>query len=124
VAGPTTRDSMTVEQYRAAQAVAMTERDLQKEVRKLALDAGWETFTWWTSLNSPAGWPDLVLVRESPGFARPRTAAMVFVELKKEKGFLTPPQVRVHRLLALTGHAVYVWRPSDLLAGKIAEALA
>jgi len=135
-------ETMTPDEYRKVLAEAMSEKALQANVRKLAAAHGWRAFCWWSSLHSPAGWPDLVLIRErldisvsqnelslirwsveedGPGW---RTeciidADMIFIENKSEKGKLTPEQEEAHRLLRLTGHAVYVWRPSSLLNGEL-----
>jgi len=86
-------ETTTPDEYRKMMAEAMSEKDLQKEVRKKA--------------------------KENEHQAR-----MIFVELKSEKGKVSPDQEEAHRLLRLVGHAVYVWRPSDLLSGRVEEVLA
>jgi len=126
-------ETMTPDEYRKMLAEAMSEKDLQTHVRRVAKVNGWRAFCWWSSLHSPAGWTDLVLIREIDrgdhdldwlwdlrGYPK---AEMIFVELKSEKGKVSPEQEEVHRLLRLTGHAVYVWRPSDLLSGRVEEVL-
>jgi len=113
-------ETMTPDEYRKILAEAMTEKDLQAKVRRVATVNGWRAFCWWSSQHSPAGWPDLVLVRE----VNESQARLIFVELKSEKGKVGPEQEEAHRLLRLTGHAVYVWRPSDLLSGRVEEVLA
>jgi len=113
-------ETMTPDEYRKLLAEAMSEKDLQTHVRRVAKVNGWRAFCWWSSLHSPAGWPDLVLVRE----VNEQQARMIFVESKSEKGKVGPEQEEVHRLLRLTPHAVYVWRPSDLLSGRVEEVLA
>jgi hypothetical protein len=113
-------ETMTPEQYHKMLAEAMSEKALQANVRKLAKDHGWRVYCWWSSLHSPAGWPDLVCIRE----VNEEQARMVCAELKSEKGKVTPDQVETIRLLRMAGHNVYVWRPSDLLAGRIEEVLA
>jgi len=115
-----TAETMTPDEYRKILAEAMTEKDLQAKVRRVATVNGWRAFCWWSSQHSPAGWPDLVLVRE----VNESQAHMIFVELKSEKGKVGPEQEEAHRLLRLTGHGVYVWRPSDLLSGRVEEVLA
>jgi hypothetical protein len=55
-------------------------------------------------IRNPAGWPDLVLVR------RPR---VIFVELKSDRGKLTPDQMALLTELRECGQEVYVWRPED-----------
>lgn len=130
---------MTPEEYRLAQARAMTEDQLLGAVlgtpRRpgLALSLGWRGYHTHRSQHSPAGFPDLALVRRG---------RLIMAELKREKGKTTPAQdgwledlaeVAEHAhnpdAEALLGDdyrpavAVYVWRPSDLLEGRIAEAL-
>jgi hypothetical protein len=112
-------ETMTPEEYRKILAEAMTEKDLQAHVRRVAKVNGWRAFCWWSSQHSPAGWPDIVLVRE----VNEHQARMVFVECKKEGGKVTPEQEEVHRLLRLTRHGVFTWRPSSLLNGEIEEVL-
>lgn len=80
------------------------------------------------SLGSEPGWPDLCLVRR-------RDRRLLFAELKSERGVLSPRQAEVLELLgAITWWplrsdgaeptiAVFVWRPSDLASGRIAEVL-
>lgn len=114
--------TMTVDEYKAKLAVDMTEKRLQKDVRKLAQDNGWHVFCWWSSLHSPKGWPDLVLMRVMTGIWT-GWAQMTFIELKSERGIVSPDQEIALGMLKMTGHAVHVFRPSDLLNGRIAEAL-
>ena len=132
----------------------MAEGDLQREVISLARSLGWGTtlsarkklveeaktygvdpgpldglvFHPRYSLGSEPGWPDLTLIRA-------RDRRLVFVELKREKGVLSPRQAEVLELLRSLRHPlrsnlagmptvqVYVWRPSDLASGAIAEVL-
>jgi hypothetical protein len=81
------------------------------------------------SQGSEPGWPDLTLIRR-------RDRRLVFAELKTEKGVVSPRQREVlDLLLSLAGPTwragdnlsplveVYVWRPSDLAAGTISDAL-
>ena len=112
-------ETMTPDEYRKLLAEAMSEKDLQTHVRRVAKVNGWRAFCWWSSQHSPAGWPDLVLVRE----VNESQAHMIFVELKSEKGKVGPEQEEAHRLLRLTGHGVFTWRPSSLLNGEIEEVL-
>ena len=126
-------ETMTPDEYRKMLAEAMSEKDLQTHVRRVAKVNGWRAFCWWSSLHSPAGWPDLVLVREIDrgdpdldwlwdlrGYPK---AEMIFAECKKEGGKVTPEQADVLALLRLTRHGVYVWKPSNLLSGEIEEIL-
>ena len=85
------------------------------------------------SLGSEPGWPDLTLIRR-------RDRRLVFAELKSEKGVLSPRQTEVLDLLGVLAAPlgdfraadgcksyarieVWVWRPSDLASGLIAEVL-
>jgi hypothetical protein len=93
------------------------------------------------SIGSEPGWPDLTLIRA-------RDRRLVFAELKTEKGRIHPRQAEVLELLASlaingwhweaplaeqleergmddggTRIEVYIWRPSDLASGAIAEVL-
>jgi hypothetical protein len=76
-------------------------------VIELANLYGWLHYHTHDSRNSSAGFPDLVLVRK--GF-------LIFAELKSETGRLSRmQQVWLDELKGAVG-AVYVWRPSDLVA--------
>lgn len=99
---------------------AMTEDQLQSVVIDLAHLRGWKvmhTRPAWskghmaTPLQGDPGFPDLVIAR--------RFYVTLFVELKTEKGKLTPDQENWR--LALPGW--HLWRPSDWSSGLIAEVL-
>jgi hypothetical protein len=60
-----------------------------------------------------AGYPDLTLWRDD---------RLIFAELKRENGRLSPAQEAVLADLRKTNAEVYVWRPSDW--ADIAQALA
>ena len=84
---------------------SMSEREFQAQMRQLAELKGWIVLTTWNSMHSPAGEPDLRLVRP------PR---VIFMELKSQKGKLSPAQEQVIALLKrCPGLEVYVFRPSD-----------
>ena len=84
------------------------ESDFQWLVREAARKMGWTLeYCTWDSRCSPGGFPDLVL-------ARPRgDKRVLFIELKSEKGKLTPQQAAWIEGLRVCGKEVYVWRPSD-----------
>jgi hypothetical protein len=66
---------------------------------------GWKVYFSWTSIHSPKGFPDLVMVRLS---------RIVFAELKSEKGRVTETQREWLDALELSGKVeVYVWKPAD-----------
>jgi hypothetical protein len=83
----------------------ITERDFLATVRGLAELLGWVCYHTWQSIHSPAGFPDLVLVKP------PR---VIFAELKAGNRQPTPAQERWLNLLReCTGVEAYLWRPED-----------
>jgi len=81
------------------------EKDFLQAVRDYARLMGWTDYHTWRSIHSPAGFPDLVLVRP------PR---LLFVELKVGRNRLTPAQEQWLNLLRrCAGAEVYLWTPSD-----------
>lgn len=84
----------------------MTEKELDTEVRTLAKLCGWLYYHTYRSKRSPAGFPDVVLVRP------PR---IIFAELKSGTGKLTVEQQEWISLLSAVPHVeTWVWRPGDL----------
>jgi hypothetical protein len=89
-----------------AKLPAMTEAELQAEVLKLARMYGWLAFHPHDSRRSTPGYPDLTLVHSVTG-------ALVFAELKTERGRTTREQDTWLTVLGRRHHA-FVWRPADL----------
>ena len=87
-----------------------------KHVIPMAKALGYEVYFTWSSRNSPEGFLDLVLARESP----PR---LLFRELKTEKGRVTDGQKKWLRVLTAMGEDAKVWRPADWLDGTIEREL-
>lgn len=123
---------MTPAEYLMAQAKAMTEDELLARVlgtpRRpgVALALGWLGYHTHRSQHSPAGFPDLALVRRG---------RFVLAELKRQgpRYKTTPAQDRwlteLGRVADIDGVdnpriAVYLWRPIDLLDGTITRLLA
>lgn len=80
----------------------LTEKQFMAQVVKLAELFGWRC---WHQRDSPGtrhGWPDLVCIR------RPR---VVFLELKSDRGRLTPEQAATIALLRACDQEAYVIRP-------------
>lgn len=100
----------TRDDLRRAQARAMKEDDLLRDVRMLARQLGWETYHPLRSKGSEAGWPDLVLAKDG---------ALLFRELKTEQGSLSPHQEKWISLLRAAGQDAAVWRPRHLFDGSI-----
>jgi len=96
----------------------MTEAEFQAQVIDVARYRGWmvmhqrpaqiRTGRWITAVQGDAGFPDLVL-------ARPMAGELIFAELKKEGGRVSPLQKAWIRTLMATGAETYVWYPSDML---------
>lgn len=94
----------------------MTEAEFQKAVLDLAKLSGWRVahfrpartaHGWRTAVAADgAGFPDLVL-------AHPDRGAVLFRELKSERGRLTFEQHEWGRTLTAAGADYAVWRPAD-----------
>lgn len=85
--------------------IPITEKAFQATVRAYAEAMGWTCWTTWKSFHSPAGEPDLRLIRQ------PR---VLFVELKSAKGKLTDKQIEAMVLLqGCPGVEYYWWKPTD-----------
>ena len=98
--GNVTRDNVTTANIIGIQP--MSEAAFQAEVVRLAKALGWLVFSTWDSRHSPAGEPDLRLVRER----------VIWAELKSEKGAPTVLQRQAGILLEAAGAEYYLWRPS------------
>lgn len=102
-----------------AEFKGITEKQFEAQVKDLAFLFGWKYYHTWRSIHSPAGFPDVVMVRP------PR---LIFAELKSEKGKLSPAQKEWLDLLTkcdkyefhsaqerlLPTIEVYLWRPHDI----------
>lgn len=83
---------------------AVPEKDWQQQVTRLARLEGWRVMHHLISRGTEPGWPDLVLTRPPE---------LLIVELKAERGRVTPAQRTWLDDLAACGVEVHVWRPSD-----------
>ncbi len=92
----------------------ISEAEFQRQVMQFAKLHGWRTAhfrkaqrqngTWLTPVAGDGkGFLDIVLVRHR----------LLFVELKTERGKLTPEQEAWVQALEDADQTVYVWRPSD-----------
>ena len=88
------------DQERALRAVP--EKQLDTDVAKLCRALGWKRYHTYRSMRSPAGFPDLTLVRGT---------RLIFAELKTYLGTVTPEQQEWLDKLKGTFAEVYVWRP-------------
>ncbi|ACZ29601.1 VRR-NUC domain protein [Xylanimonas cellulosilytica DSM 15894] len=113
---------MNRDQYVAAVAKDMTERALQSQVEALMRETGWMFFH--PADNRPnargrvqsitAGYPDLHGVRRD---------REIYIELKRQNGRVSDAQKTWLHALEALGHEVHVFRPDDLLSGRILAAL-
>ena len=84
----------------------ITEKDLLSQIKDLAKIYHWRLYHPFLSKWSERGFPDLVLLRP------PR---IIFAELKRDDGKLTPSQQEWADLLkACPGVEYYCFRPSDI----------
>ena len=108
--------SISVSEYHAMQAAAMTEKNLQSAVLGAARRWGWLVYHTFDSRRSEAGYPDLHLVHEGHGLS-------LFRELKTMRGRVAPAQQKWLDALRNTGCDVAVWRPIDWFNGVIDKQL-
>ncbi len=90
----------------------MSEEKLEEAVRGICNDLGVIRVHHRDSRRTTSGWPDDVLI--GPG-------GLLFRELKRTGGKTTPAQDALHAALAEAGADVAVWRPVDLVTGRIAR---
>jgi hypothetical protein len=84
----------------------VTERQWQEEVEALLREGGWAYIHLRDSRRQRAtGWPDLFAVKGDKAIA---------IELKTERGRITPEQARWLALLRAAGISTYVWRPTQV----------
>jgi len=94
---------LTQKHFEWSVRIKQTEEEFQGHIVYMARYLGWVWYHTHDSRRSPAGFPDLVLVRDR----------VLFREVKAEKGRLSPAQVEWHDRLQRAGADVGVWRPSD-----------
>lgn len=90
----------------------VTEEELMDYVVTLFKLYRWRWYHTYDSRRSNPGFPDLVAVRDG---------RVIFAELKRETGKVTPPQQTWFDELTQSGNEVYCWRPSHMR--KIGEIL-
>ena len=92
----------------------MTERELQEAIRALCRDLRLVAQHYEDSRRCwVTGWPDLEIIGT-------RT---LYRELKSARGDLTPEQRQVGYQVQAAGGDWAVWRPADLLSGRITREL-
>lgn len=85
-----------------------TEREFQARVTELARINGWSVYSVPDSRRATlSGYPDLTMWRTSD-------RRLIFAELKRERGRISPAQeIIIGQLRALRLAEVYLWKPSD-----------
>ena len=97
--------------------MSMLEKPFQTRVIQLAKFHGWShVYHVFDSRRSAPGFPDLVMVST-------RLERTMFRELKTSKGRVTVDQQAWLDALGKAGQDVGVWRPADLLSGRIVAEL-
>lgn len=92
-------------EYAALVTRGMSERSWSVHVEQLLRLTGWRFFHPWISIRSAAGFPDLLAIRDG---------RCIVLELKSERGKLTPAQAEWLALFAaVPGCEAYLLRPSD-----------
>jgi hypothetical protein len=86
---------------------------LDAHVRKLMKDLGLLAFHTRDSRRSEQGYPDWTIVGKR----------VLFRELKTQRGRLSPSQKGWLAKLTAAGQDAGVWRPADLMSGRIAGEL-
>lgn len=89
--------------------IEKTEKQFQAIVVELAQYLGWMVYHTWNSMHSPAGYPDLVMLRGD---------RQVVAELKSAKGVLSAEQYFWLEAFMAVGAEVYLWQPEDIEAIK------
>jgi hypothetical protein len=82
----------------------VTEKEFMAAVLELARVSGWRAYHTHDSRRSEPGFPDLVMVRDG---------SLLFVELKVDRGVLSPAQREWVDALRGAGADVRIWWPSD-----------
>ena len=83
----------------------ITHKAFQQQIEQYARLNGWLVYFTWRPIHSPAGYPDLTMVRG---------ARLIFAELKVKKDKPSPAQVEWLEALRATGKCeIYLWRPGS-----------
>jgi hypothetical protein len=82
----------------------ITESQFRGQILHLVKLYGWNRYFTWKSINSPAGFPDLVMVKGK---------RLIFAELKTLTGVLSAEQYFWLADLMETGAEVYLWTPDQ-----------
>jgi hypothetical protein len=93
----------------------VSERQLREAIVECARRLNWLVYWTWNSKHSPAGMPDLTMVRDG---------RLIFAELKVKGRVPTAAQREwLETLGAVPGAVVALWREDDWLSGRVEDAL-
>lgn len=92
----------------------VTEDELDAAVRRLLAEMCLYGHHSHDSRREAPGWPDWVIVG----------TGVLYRELKSARGVLSAPQTRVRDALRHAGQDWGVWRPADLVSGRVGAELA
>ena len=98
----------------------MNEKQFSQSVVDLAHTLGWKVYRTWSSIHSPAGYPDLFMVHEET--KRAIAAELKVRDKRGRMGDLTAEQYEWLMLLQEAGINSYLWTSDDLIE-EIAEIL-
>lgn len=107
---------VTSAEHREQTMLAWSERVLQDHTVRMARSMGWLAYHTFDSRRSEPGYPDLHLVHPIRGLS-------LFRELKTTKGKTTEAQRRWLDGLTAVGMDAAVWRPADMVSGRIEREL-
>jgi len=100
--------------FRRQLIAGMSEKELLENVRAQAAAHHWLSYHTHRSDRSEPGFPDLVLVRPPH---------ILWVELKRTTGRITPEQGRWGQALSACGGAYFIWLPENWVDGTIERIL-
>ncbi len=106
---------MKADDYQPEAVLGWKERELQTHVVRLARALGWLVYHTYDARRSEPGFPDLTMVHDKHG--------LMFVELKAEKGRVSPDQWKWIEGLNSPKHPALIWRPCDWADGAIRHTL-
>ena len=100
-------DTHTAEESRRVLNHEITEKQHQDRIVELCHRLGYYVYHTYDSRKSESGYPDLTIIR---GHGKP----VIFIEVKSERGKLTPAQLKVGSLLLDSKEVVYLFsKPSQ-----------
>jgi hypothetical protein len=99
----------------------MTEKQLQALVIECARWLQYDVYHTHDSRRSQPGFPDILMACKRGRIGQPNR--LLVVELKSERGRLTPDQERWLALFEACGVEAYTWRPQQWLDGTIERIL-